>query len=215
LKRRLPRGNVEVLAMGVNGWGPFHERGYVARFGVFDADLVVVNLPIDDVNRPLYGLMDIPFFSVQKPPRLALEEVMNHFIWEYRKTHSGLDAKWEAVQSQIGIREYGKLADDLRARGVEVAFACLPSRDPGCGRAEPDDEAMWRSQLERILAERGIKMSFPKGLFAGKGDPDTIYHDEYHLLARGHRLYADYLESHIAEDSVRFRQFVAGLKEPR
>ena len=61
---------VEVLAMGCNGWGPFHERGFVHKFGNFDADLVLIQLPIDDVNRPLYGLMSVPFFAVQDPPTL-------------------------------------------------------------------------------------------------------------------------------------------------
>src|SRR5262249_55223140 len=61
-------GPVEVLAMGCNGWGPFHERGYIKAFGTFDADLTIVHLPIDDINRPLYGLMSVPFFAADAPP---------------------------------------------------------------------------------------------------------------------------------------------------
>ncbi|HEX3345363.1 MAG TPA: hypothetical protein VHS09_12355, partial [Polyangiaceae bacterium] len=36
-------GKVEVLAMGCNGWGPFHERGFVKRYpDAFQADLTLV-----------------------------------------------------------------------------------------------------------------------------------------------------------------------------
>ena len=36
---------VEVLCMGVNGWGPQHELAYVKEFGLFQADLVMVMGP--------------------------------------------------------------------------------------------------------------------------------------------------------------------------
>lgn len=213
LNRRNLRGKVEILAIGANGWGPFHERGYVEHFGSFGADLAIINLPIDDVNRPLYGLMDVPFFSVQAPPHLALEQVANHFIWRYRSRHAGLDAKWEAQQSQIGIREYGSLVDDLQKLGAEVIVAVLPTRAAGTGGPEDETEKKWRLQLEQTVNARGVRMLFAAGWFADKGTQDEIYHDYVHLQPTGHRAYADYLEAHIASDSERFKRFAA--KESR
>jgi hypothetical protein len=205
-------GKVEVLAMGCNGWGPFHERGYVAHYGTFDADLAIINLPVDDINRPLYGLMDVPFFAQQNPPTLALEEVMNHFIWIYRSRHSGLDGKWEAQQSQIGIQEYGKLIDDLKKQGCEVIVAILPSREAGFGAEDSPTDTKWRTELQQVIADHGVKSWFAKGWFTGKGTPEELYHDDMHLMAPGHHAYADFLESRVVADSQKFQDFLKGAK---
>ncbi len=201
--------HVEILAMSANGWGPFHEHGFIKRFGTFNADLVIVNLPIDDINRALYGLMSTPFSAVQTPPRMALEEVLIHYVWEYRKDRSGLDAKYEARQSQIGIEEYRSLAEDLQSRGAEVMFACLPSRIAGMGSQPESQEAIWRRQLDSALATRSVTMSYPIGLFVGKGTPEQLYHDDVHLNKLGHKFYADFLALRIATASTNYQKFVA------
>lgn len=213
LNQRNLSGKVEVLAMGANGWGPFHEHGFVNRFGLLDADLVIINLPMDDVNRPLYGLMSVPFSASQTPPKLALEEVINHFMWSYRSSHAGLDEAWEAQQSKIGVREYANLVDDLQKRGVEVLVAILPGRGPGLGGAEYPHEAKWRQSLEEQIRALGAPIYFPKGLFFGKGTTSELYHDDVHLQTKGHHLYADFLADRITDDSQRFRLFSA--KEAR
>jgi hypothetical protein len=216
LERASLPGKVEVLAMGCNGWGPFHERGYLKRYpDAFQADLAIVHLPIDDVNRPLYGLMEVPFFSVQSPPRIALEEVASHLLWRYRANRSGKDAAWEARQAPRGIREYGLLADDFAKAGAEVMFFVLPSKDPGFGRAESVPYVTWRRQLEGVLAERAVRSYYAEGLFVGRGEESAIYKDDVHLASPGHGIYAEYLRDTIETDSLRFRQWMSGALPPR
>jgi hypothetical protein len=205
-------GPVEVLVMGVNGWGPYHEHGFVRVFGTMDADLTIVNLPIDDVTRPLYGLASVPFFAVQSPPKLAMEEVANHLMWRYRSEHAGIDPKWEQRQARHGINEYGLLADDLMKAGSEVMFFVLPGRDPGFGKPQLKHYWMWRKELEGELKKRGVKSFFPRGLFRGQGEPDAIYHDYVHLNTPGHRIYAEFMQAKIAEESARLRAFKAGTQ---
>jgi hypothetical protein len=202
-------GKVEILAMGVNGWGPFHERGYVRKFGTFEADLAIINMPVDDINRPHYGLMSVPFFSTQNPPSLALEEVANHFMWRYRWAHAGLDEHWEATQSQIGIREYGGLVDDLRRSVPEVIAAILPSQGAGMGLAEAatGKEGQWLAQLRETFAQHGARTYYAKGYFAGKGAAKELYHDDVHLDAKGHHIYAEFLADRLLEDSEGLRRF--------
>jgi len=204
-------GRVEVLAMGVNGWGPFHERGYVRRFGNFDADLVMVQLPIDDVVRPLYGLASVPFLPVQRPPTLAWEEVVNHLMWRYRANRDGRDDDWEARQSAIGIAEYGHLVDDLKKSGSEVMVFVLPTIKPGYGGPETSTEVQWRERLTATLAQRGVTTYFARGWFSGKGTPESVYHDWVHLNPQGHRAYAEYIAGRTREDSAKFRAWTAAL----
>jgi hypothetical protein len=203
-------GPVEVLALGCNGWGPFHEHAVVRKNGAFHADLTLVQMPIDDVNRPLYGLMDVPFFAVQAPPHLALEEFANNLIWRYRNAHAGLDLRWERRQAQIGIREYGEVVADLQKAGSEVMVFVLPTRSPGLGGPEDRMEATWRSHLETTVAEHKAKTYFARGYFKGKGEPDEIYYDNVHLNPKGHHAYAEFIEARIREDSERFRAWALG-----
>jgi hypothetical protein len=217
--RALPvtTGKVEVLAMGTNGWGPFHERAYVdsPRFGTFGADLVLIQMPIDDINRPLYGLMNVPFFAVQEPPVLGLEEVMNHLMWRYRMGHSGLDDEgWEARQSVHGIREYGLLVDDLQKAGCEVMVFVLPSQSAGLGGPEAPREKRWRRQLAATVGERGVRSYFAAGFFKGRGAKGDLYHDNIHLEPLGHHVYAEFLEQKITAESKRFAAWSGAEKAP-
>jgi hypothetical protein len=217
-------GRVEVLNMGVNGWGPFHKRGFVEEFGAFDADVALVCMPIDDLDRDKYTLASLPFFAKQHPPILALEEVAQHAAWRFSRERHPLDSEWFAAQRDLGLREYERLVLYLRdgdprgeltgppprtkVGGADVFVEILPSKTVGFG-GPPGDIEGWsvRSLVER-LAPHGIPVRYPAGLFAGKGRPDEVYHDDCHLHRAGHALYADYLVGEISS-SARFKDWLA------
>ena len=133
-------GKVEVLAMGCNGWGPFHEHGFIRKYpDAFHADLTLIQMPIDDVVRPLYGLMEVPFFADRSPPRIALEEVANHLMWRYRFDKQGIDDAWQERQSVYGIAR-DRPADRRSPEGrIEVMTFVLPRSHPGYDKARPTD----------------------------------------------------------------------------
>jgi hypothetical protein len=184
LNRAGLRRRVEVASMGVNGWGPFHELGYVQRQGVFGSEMVVVCGPIDDLERPKFSLEATPFMSVKHPPRLALEEVFYHLTWRYRtgRLADDSDGGQQAIQ---GIRAYVQLAELARQKGArEVYFAILPSRD--------GDDPEWVGRLRDAVSPVSEGVDYPTGLFAGR-DLKRIYHDKWHLGVEGHQLYAEHL----------------------
>ncbi len=229
-------GKVEVLAMGVNGWGPFHERGFVDGHGNFGADLVIVCLPHDDLDRDRYSLLSLPYFTAGQPPRLALEEVLMHTVWRYRRDRIKLDREWRIAQRELGLREYEKLAlllrdgDDgvpreggaprvgpeplTKIGGSEVFFEILPSRTEGMGLPSPDLEnsAVEHEvvpKLRKALEARGIVAHYPALLFAGQGKEQDLYHDEVHLHWLGHRVYADFLAERVTTESSAYRRWIA------
>ncbi len=218
--------DVEVLNMGVNGWGPFHERGFVETFGAFDADLVLVCLPHDDVDRDRYTLMSLPYFAEGSRPRFALEEVMMHTMWRFRRGRITLDGAWRERQRELGIQEYDRLAallihGDLRGDvadpprtkvgGAEVFFEILPSRNVGLGGdlAKEETEADIVARMTKLLGARGVPVHYPAGLFRGKGETGDLYHDECHLHFQGHAVYADYLFGQITKESARFSSWMS------
>jgi len=221
-------GKVEVLNMGVNGWGPFHERGFVDAFGTFGADLVLVCMPYDDLDRDRYTLMSLPYFSEGRPPRLALEEVVMHTMWRYRRERVRVDRQWRLKQRELGLAAYESLgvllkeggagdgADPNAAKsaGAEVVFEILPSKAMGLEVAAEDPDALRVERevvprLVQALEKKGIAAHYPAGLFVGKGRPDELYHDEVHLHWKGHAVYADFLFDQITRTSVSFAKWVS------
>jgi hypothetical protein len=203
--------SVEVLNMAANAWGPFNELGYVEEFGTFDADVAVIALPIGDIYRGLAQLMGLPYFEVDAPPRLALEEVLRHLNWRSREMfHKLPSAEEQVAQAKLGIEEYVKLAELLRSRGCEVLFEVLPSAPAGMNDVAPADEQRDVDALRAALEPLGVKVGYPIGLFKGKGTVDEMYHDRTHLRGGGHHVYADYLKSRLEHESVKLGAQIEG-----
>ena len=221
----LGHGKVEVLNMGTNGWGPFHERGYVDRFGAFGADLVAIMMPHDDIDRERYTLMSLPFFRKDKEPRLALEEVLMHLMWRFRRDRIGYSEPFLEVQRELGTNEYGRLIHYLQTGepgitkvvrepltpvgGAEVMLHVLPSEEVGFGGQPTPLEKSTVDDFRARFEPNGVTVTYPIGLFKDKATRVEAYHDEAHLNPRGHALYADYLVESITSSSARFKAWSA------
>jgi hypothetical protein len=197
---------VQVMAIGVNAWGPFNELGYVDKFGTFDADLVLIDLPIEDIYRPLARLYAVPFFRADRPPRLAFEEVFDHLAWRARVHVYGPPTSAErAWDGKAGIEAYARLVQRFRSQGAEVMVEVLPSQAAGTtGSIAPKEQADME-RLRRAVSSPVI-VSYPAGLFRSAGE--HIYHDWTHLDVTGHRAYADFLRSEITTRSQAWARWI-------
>jgi hypothetical protein len=206
---------VEILNMGVNGWGPGNKRGYVEKFGTFGADIAVVCMPYGDVYRGFGGLESKPYLPEHSPPRLAMQEVMYHLIWRLQASMIGApNPEQQEVHAQRGIASYVELSRELREAGCEVMFAVLPSRTAGLGGGVPQDEQQRIAELRMALEPEGVAVDYPGPVFAAAKDQALVYHDESHLHRRGHELYAAYLAAQIESQSSRFSQWAAATEHP-
>jgi hypothetical protein len=204
LNERLFTSTVEVLNMGVNGWGPYHELGYVEQFGAFDADVAIICLPIGDLKRPLSRLSNLPYFPAHSPPRLALEEIFLQVIWRYQSRLIGRPPEQvEAVQVERGMSTYLELARRLREAGCEVFFEILPSRTAGTSTRIPEREEAMVERFQDALARDGFTANYPVAFAANRpaAEMKDLYHDDCHLHWLGHQLYAEYLTERILNRS--------------
>ena len=185
---------VEVLNIGVNGWGPFNKIGYIRQFGTFDADIAVVCLPTDDFRRPKVHIWDTPYFRPDAPPRCAYEEVLYHLNWRYRSRQlRPTDAEREQ-QINLGIAAYIDLALLLRQHGCEVLLEILPSRSAGTTSTVPEKELRLVHRFARSVADADLAAPhYPAGFLKNHPQVDLVYHDNIHLDVAGHDAYADYL----------------------
>lgn len=204
----------EVLNMGVNAWGPFHELGFVKKFGTFDADVAVICGPLANCYRPLYGLEATPFWPETHPPRFAIERVLFEFAYRFRAVRLGprpLAAGDPATQARLGIETYVELARVLQQQGAQVFVEMLPGPAEALGlKTEPETHQLM-AKLAHRMDELGVPMNCAIGAFHGFHSPAELYHDSVHFNRLGHRLYAEYLAERLCNTSSRVQE---ALKAP-
>ncbi len=197
---------LQVLNIGVNAWGPFHELGYVEKFGTFGADLALICLPAADLWRPKYGLASLPYFSTWAKPHLALEEELRSLAWRYIGTMVGPYSR-EGLKylANTGLHAYAELARRLQKQGSSRYWsrssAYSGGRLPGSVK-DDETETSLVEQLRVGMVPRWVwVLDYPRGLFRGKGSQTEIYQDIIHLNPKGNAIYAEYLEARIRNRS--------------
>jgi hypothetical protein len=195
---------VEVLCMGVNGWGPQHELAYVKEFGFFQANLVMVMGPPADAYRPRYGISQFPFFAEGHRPQFALQEFWEHLLWEYDLRLTGADESFESSPraSEVladGVAAWLGIANLAQGEGARLDFELLPNEEEAReGQAAQSTQRVIDALLPE-LAKRGVPDAFPLGFFRSNLDVAKLYHDGAHLDSPGHRIYALYLRDRVLQ----------------
>jgi hypothetical protein len=197
----MPR-RVEVLGMGVNGWGPQHELAYVQEFGLFQADLVMVTGPPIDAYRPRYGIEAMPFFTEGHRPRFAWQEFCEHVLWELnlRLTGAGegLDSgpQAQAVLAD-GAAAWLNIASLAQAQGARLDFEFLPNETEAReGKASEATQRVLNALLPE-LEKRQVPSAFPVEFFGGLVGFSKLFHDGAHLDTFGHQMYAVHLRDRV------------------
>ena len=200
-----PDESVQILNVGVNGWGPEHKLGYLETYGHFDADLAVVALPYADLMRPISYLSMTPFYPAKHPPMFALQEVIYHLSWRWRGQLIGrISQEQRKIRLNRGVKAYIRLAQALLARGMEVRFEILPSRTAVEGTISPKEVAMvrqLRTALQNLSSPLDLHFAPEELALAYHDQPEdfTIYHDYGHLNPRGHGVYAQHLAERLSQ----------------
>jgi hypothetical protein len=195
---------VEILAMGVNGWGPEHEAAYARQFGLFDADLVMVMGPPDDAYRPLYGIEHFPFSAEGHKPRFAWQEFGIHILWEYRQRSAGSGETFSDQRSEKrvlddGVRAWLEVADLARAAGAKSDFEFLPKEgEVQSGKADESTQQVL-VQITPALEQRQVPWNYPIKFVGPQDVAKNVYHDGAHLAANGHEIYARCLRDRIVK----------------
>jgi len=193
---------VEVLCMGVNGWGPQHELAYAEKFGIFHADLVMVMGPPNDAYRPRYGIENMPFFAEGHRPDFAWQEFTQHVLWDYnqRLTGGGENFQTSPQGGEVladGVSAWLNLAKLAQQQGARVDFDLLPNEDEAReGKAAESTQAVLDALLPE-LARLKVPEAYPLSFIRNELGTKKLYHDGAHLDTAGHRIYADYLRDRV------------------
>lgn len=219
----------EVLPVCVNGWGPLHALGYVNKYGIFAADLVLVTMSAGNIDRPLTQMAGTRYLASK--PRFAWETVMVMAgdAVKRRIATGGRDYLHDDAeayrQHEEGAKAFLNLGLAVREKGCpDVYFEAPPQLcyDQDAFAATVAKDGRFNTYYQRTQAKlepAGFVMEYPQTLLKGLGTraKNDIFadggKDEGHYSARGHSIYADYLIGQLAARSAAYRKH-ARLPEP-
>ncbi len=195
IRRDLPVriGNRPVVVGNISAgsWGPDNMLAYAKRFGLFDADIVVVVLSSHDWNdAPTFGDLGVDFPTSK--PVLALEEAVMRYLPRYLPGNAAPPQPADvdpapddpAVQSSLAsLRELITLA---QRTGAKVAIAQHVERGESLDHPKPGHKAIMQVAHEAGARVIQFGPSFTQAQNAGM-EP---YRDRVHPNQLGQRIIA-------------------------
>jgi hypothetical protein len=184
-----PDRPVRVGNVSAGSWGPENLLAYVERFGLFEADLVVIVLSTHD-------LRDVRAFPNDLGPDFPLERP-NSALWEgvtrYLVPRLGFVVRPPAATPPPDAieRSVSALQELFRLAGANRAVVVV-LHHPEKGEAEHDHLA--DAALLRAVVERSGHLFIPMSAWLGTVDQrQGYYRDDMHVNEAGQRVYADVL----------------------
>ncbi len=182
-------GRATIVAnISAGGWAPGNMLGYARKFGLFDADTIVIVLNNGDAfDHPMFRPLGRDFPTAT--PALALQEVACRYLPNWLESRLGgaagtvtdlQEANPKAIDS---LRELAAMA---KASGARLAALLHPTRSEVRGGAKPGTTI-----LQRELAALGIFTVDARAMFANALDAGLQpYRDDVHPNREGQEVLA-------------------------
>ncbi|MBD2255968.1 SGNH/GDSL hydrolase family protein [Pseudanabaena sp. FACHB-2040] len=190
---------VEVLNASANSWGPRHELGYVARFGLFESQVVLVVLNTDDLFAIAPTSIQVGrdrSYPRRRPP-LALVEALTR-LQKPRPL-----PELEILQQQGGDRVGSNLEAlrQINLRAAESHSRLLLAMTPLRRELEEgprDYEVIARQRLLTFTQAEQVPYLDFLPLFQQSSSFADLYRDHIHLSTQGNQLVSQHL-THLLE----------------
>jgi hypothetical protein len=193
---------VEVLNASANSWGPRNQLAYVRRFGLFEADALVLIINTDDLFATAPTSLPVGRdrnYPDRKPP-LALIELSTH-LWGKDKPIEGMEAIQKEGGDRVGlnlqaIREIKQLALDANTQFILAMTPLL--REVGESGSR-DYEIKARNRLQEFATSEQIVYVDFLPIFRDFPQPEFLYRDHIHLSPPGNQLVSDSLSQFLQQ----------------
>lgn len=182
---------VEILNASANSWGIGNQLGYLEKFGLFDADAVILQIGTHDLIQPTS--LGENLYPTENPPS-AIAELLNHYL--IPRLSRFLRAKATAIDefSEAQFRENLQyllaIAALTRERALPLFVVYTPSREDIL--PTPHDPP-YKTQFFQFLQEMDIAAIDIHG-FWRELPPETVrsyFIDWAHLTPEGQRSVAE------------------------
>lgn len=187
LANQLNDDAVEVLNASANSWGPRNELAYLERYGLFDADALVLIINTDDLfaTEPTSLAVGKSYSYPDRPPALAIVELYQLFVAP-PKSIPELEQLKQAKDDRLSknlaaIREIKAIADAANTEFILVLTPLLREFQEG----STPEELEARNRLQELAKAEQIEyIDFLKA-WADFPQPEFLYRDRIHPSPQG------------------------------
>ena len=178
---------VEVLNASANSWGPRNELAYLKRYGLFDADALVLIINTDDLfaTEPTSLVVGNSSGYPDRTPVLALVELYQLFIAP-PKSIPQLEQLQQAKEDRLSknLAAIKKIKATADARDTQFVLALTPLLRE-FEENSTDRELEARNRLQKLAtAEQIVYLDFLE-IWADFPQPEFLYRDRIHPSPQG------------------------------
>lgn len=188
---------VLVMNISAGSWGPPNQLAYVERFGLFDADVVLLVLNGEDATDVPTGepLVGVSAAMPDRRPILALQEGVSRYllprITRAKKTSSDAPGDPPAASKANQAKALGALDELVRlakGSGARVLAALHPNVSELTDGPHAGTQA-----LEKLLQTADVPVLNLRPAFVQRNSPRELYRDFIHPNAAGQAVIAEQL----------------------
>ncbi|MGK7873549.1 MAG: SGNH/GDSL hydrolase family protein [Xenococcaceae cyanobacterium] len=196
---------VEVLNASANSWGPRNQLAYLRRFGVFEAQVVVLLINTDDLFATAPTSLPVGRdrnYPDRKSPLALIEVFTRAFLRP--KPVPGMAAVNAEGGDRVGfnLQAIGKIEAIAKDANAQFILAMTPLlREIG----EPGSrnyERKARQRLQDFIDNEQIPYIDFLPLFNEFEQPESLYRDHIHLNDEGNRLVSETLSQSLKQLTI-------------
>jgi hypothetical protein len=193
---------VEVGNISCNGWGPLNEWPYVHKYGLFDANYVIIELRSGSIQQTYLSIAGIPDFPEHKPYFATWEALVRYLpkvipLKGMRNSNEGYHAPVEDLAVfQNNSEAINRILAQVKQTKA-IPLIVLHWIRPEIIQANSEFGWQPKGMLDiKQLADRGNVAVLDMKDVESK-NVSAIYRDDYHLNDVGQRILADIVETNI------------------
>ncbi|MGH2415167.1 MAG: GDSL-type esterase/lipase family protein, partial [Microcystaceae cyanobacterium] len=187
------------LNASANSWGPRNQEAYLRRYGLFEAQIVVLLLNTDDLfataptSLPVGRDRNYPAY---RPP-LALIEIFSRFFGTPQPIQEMAEVRKEkGDRVGLNLAAIAKIQDMAKQANAQFLLAMSPLlREVEASPREYEQKA--RQRLQQFTGEQHIPYVDFLAKFKQFERPETLYRDHIHLTPQGNQFVSETLSHSI------------------
>ena len=197
LKATKSQQSFEVFNASTNSWGPRNELAYLKRYGLFDADSLILVINTEDLfsTRATSAVVGKSYSYPNKPPALALIELYQLFIASPRQIPELEQLRAQTQENIKGnlsaIKEIKAIADRANVKFVLVLTPLMKEFKEG----STADEQQARDNLQKLATAENIDYLDFLEIWSDFPQPEFLYRDRIHPSPQGNTKIIEQLAS--------------------
>ena len=194
--------SIEVLNASANSWGPRNELAYLGRFGLLNAQAVILVINTDDLFATAPTAIPVGRdrnYPSSKPPLAVIE------LWEQTFTKPKPIPEMEQVRAEKGDRVGFNLEAIQQIKAIatqnnaQFILAMTPLLRELQGKGSRDYEIKARERLHKLTETEQILYVDFLPIFKKFPQPEFLYRDHIHLSPPGNSLVSETLSKQLPE----------------